>query len=84
MVEKTVWQDEKNFTLDVPVNLHNDWVYGKGKDPDAPDENLFASTNNMSRKVMVSAGISWYSATKPFFVNESGIKVNNENYCKHF
>ena len=50
----------------------------------APDENLFASTNNMSSKVMVSTGISWYSATKPFFVNENGIKVNNENYCKHF
>ena len=32
---------------------------------------------------MVSAGISWYGATKPFFMNESGIKVNKENYCKH-
>ena len=32
---------------------------------------------------MVSAVISWYGATKPFFVNENGIKVNKENYCKH-
>ena len=32
---------------------------------------------------MVSAAISWYGATKPFFVNENGIKVNKENYCKH-
>ena len=39
---------------------------------DVPDENLFASTNKMSRKVMVSTVISWYSATKPFFVNENG------------
>ena len=31
MVEKTVWQDEKDFTLDVSVNLQNDWVYGKEK-----------------------------------------------------
>ena len=28
-IEKTVWRDEKDFTLDVPVNLHNDWTYGK-------------------------------------------------------
>ena len=27
MIEKTVWQDEKDFTLDVPVNLKNDRVY---------------------------------------------------------
>ena len=33
---------------------------------------------------MVSAVISWYGATKPFFVNENGIKVNKESYCKHF
>ena len=32
---------------------------------------------------MVSAGISWYGATKLFFVNENGIKVTKENYCKH-
>ena len=72
----------KRFTLDVPVNLQYDLVYGKGKQSDNPDENLFASTNKMSRKVMVSATISWYGATKLFFVNENGIKVNKENYCK--
>ena len=33
---------------------------------------------------MVSAAISWYGATKPFCVNENGIKVNKKNYCKHF
>ena len=31
MVEKTVWQDEKDFTLDISVNLQNDWLYRKGK-----------------------------------------------------
>ena len=71
MIAKTVWQDERDFTLDV----QNDRVYGKGKQSDVPDENLFASTNKMSRKVMVSTAISQYSATKPFFVNENGIKV---------
>ena len=65
MTEKTVWQDEKDFTLDVP------------------DYNLFVSLNKMSRKVTVSAAISWYGTMKPFFVNENGIKVNKDNYCKH-
>ena len=31
MIEKAVWQDEKYFTFDVPVNLKNDRVYGKRK-----------------------------------------------------
>ena len=83
MIEKTVWQDEKDFTLEVPVNLQNDRVYGKGRKADVPDANLFSSTNRMSKKVMVSAAISWYGVTKPFFVNSNGIKVNKENYRLH-
>ena len=55
----------------------------KEKKSDVPDKNLFTSTNKMSRKVMLSAAISWCGATKTFFVNENGIKVNKENYCKH-
>ena len=46
------------------VNLQNDRVYGKGKKPDIPDENLLSSTNKMSKKVMLSAAISWYGKTK--------------------
>ena len=30
MIAKAVWQDEKDFTFDVPANLQNDRVYGKG------------------------------------------------------
>ena len=55
----------------------------KEKKSDVPDEKLFASTKKMSRKGMVSAAISWCGATKPFFVNENGIKVNKENYYKY-
>ena len=82
MIGKTVRQDEKDFPLDVLVNLKNDRVYGKRTKPDVTDKNLFASTNKMSRKVMLFAEISWCGATKPFFVNENGIKVNKQNYCK--
>ena len=30
MFEGNVWQDEKDFIFDVPVNLQNARVYGKG------------------------------------------------------
>ena len=62
-----LWQDEKDFTLEVPVNLQNDRVYGKRKKSDIPDENLRSS----------------YGVTKLFFVNNNGTKVNKENYCRH-
>ena len=55
----------------------------KEKKSDVPNENLFASVNKMSRKVLVSTAISWYGATKSFFVNENGTKVNKENYYKN-
>ena len=29
LIEKTIWQGEKDFTLEIPVNLQNDRVYGK-------------------------------------------------------
>ena len=29
LIEKTIWQGEKDFTLEIPVNLQNDCVYGK-------------------------------------------------------
>ena len=83
MIEKTVWQDEKDFTLDDPVNLHNGRVYRKGKKSDVPDENLFAFTKKMSRNVMISSLITWYGSMKLCFVNENGIKSNKDHYCKH-
>ena len=32
---------------------------------------------------MVSACVTWKGATKPFFVNENGLKVNAKTYKKH-
>ena len=57
MIKKTVWQDEKDFTLEVPVNLQNNRVYGKGKKPDILNEHLLSSTKKMFKQVMVSAAI---------------------------
>ena len=60
LIERCVRQDEKDFTVDVPVNHQNDRVYQKGKKSDIPPENLEQSTKKMSRKVMVSAGICYH------------------------
>ena len=47
-----VWQDEKDFTLEVPVNLQSNPAHGKGKKSDIPGENLLSLRNTMSKKVM--------------------------------
>ena len=55
----------------------------KGEKSDIPDENLLSSTKKMSKKIMTSAAISCYGVTKPFFVNNNGVKVNKQNYFRH-
>ena len=80
---KVTSKDEKDFTLEVPVNLQNDHVFGKGKKSDNPDENLLSSTNKMLKKVVIFPAISRYGVTKSFSVNNNGIKVSKENYCQN-
>ena len=82
MIKKTVWQDEKDFTLEVPVNLQNDRLYGEEKKSDIPDENLLIMTSKISKKVMISPAILWNGATKSFLLSNNGIKVNKENYLR--
>ena len=50
MIQKSVEQDEKDFTLEVPVSLQSVRVYGKGKKSDIPNESLFSFTNKMCKK----------------------------------
>ena len=47
-----------------------DCVYGIRKESDIPDENLFSSTNKVSKKVIVYAAISWYGVTKITMVSK--------------
>ena len=35
-IERCVWQDEKDFTVDVPFNAHNNHVYGMDKKDKIP------------------------------------------------
>lgn len=75
-VEKLVWQDEKDFPLQLPLNRQNNRVYYKGLKRDVPAKNLFFQSKRLSKKVMVSAALTWHGVTKPFFVNNKGMKVN--------
>ena len=52
LVEKLAYQDQKDFTLEVPTNIQNNRVYFKGKKVQVPDENLFHQKNEQSIKVM--------------------------------
>ena len=54
-VEKCVWQDEKDFILDVPLNSQNSCVYEFEQKDNIQDNCLFHQTNRQSKKVMVSA-----------------------------
>ena len=82
-IERCVWQNEKDFTVDVPFNAQNNHVYGMDKKDKIPGNRLFHHANKQSKKVMVSACVTWKGATKPFFVNENGLKVNAKTYKKH-
>ena len=82
-VEKCVWQDEKYFTLEGPLNHQNSRVYGKNRKGDISDNRLFHNTNRQSKKVMVSTYITWHGATNTFFVNNKGLIVNAKRYKTH-
>ena len=77
-IEQCVWQDGKDFTVDVPFNAQNNHVYGMNKKDKIPGNQIFNHANKQSKKVMVSAWVTWKDATKPFFVNESSLKVNEK------
>ena len=83
LLEKFVFQDQKDFTLEVTTNVQNNRVYFKGTKDQVPDNNLFHRTNKQSIRVMISACLTWNGATKPFFVNGCGVKVNAQTYKQH-
>ena len=83
LIEKFAFQDDKDVTLEVLTNFQNDRVYFKGKKYQVPDKNHFYQTTKQSIKVMGSAYLTWNGATKPFFVNSYGVKVNAETYKRH-
>ena len=80
---RLMFQDEKDFSLQVPTNHQNNRVYFNGPKKDVQTERLYSKGNKFSKKVMVSAVITWKSVSQPFFIGGNGIKVNGGFYLKH-
>ena len=78
-VKKIIFTDEKDFTIEVAKNRQNDVVYGPRKS-DIPLSRLYTEVNRFSRKIMVSAGVSWEGKTKLHFIDTQTTKVNSESY----
>lgn len=81
MIERSVFQDEKDFPLKISINRY-DSVCFKSQ-TNVFDKNLFHQINRQSVKVMVSTAITWFGVTKPLFINEKGLKLNVKNYRKY-
>ena len=79
-----VFQDEKDFYLQVPTNCQNNRVYFNVPKKDVQPERFNSKGNKISKKVMVSAVITWKGVNQPFFIGGNGIKVNGASYLKHF
>ena len=78
-VKNIIFTDEKDFTLEVARNRQNYRVYGKPKNDIAPNR-LYHETSRFTKKVMVSAGVSWKGKTRIHFIDTERTKVNSESY----
>ena len=78
-VKNIIFTDEKDFTLEVARNRQNDRVYGKQKRDIAPSR-LYHETSRFTKKIMVSAGVSWKGKTRIHFIDTERTEVNSESY----
>ena len=44
---------------------------------------LFDEGNKFTKKVMLSAAVSWSSVSKTFFVGRNNLKFNSTSYLEH-
>ena len=80
-VKRMVFTDEKDFSYEVARNRQNDRVYGKKKS-EIPQARLYHETSRFTKKVMVSAGVSWNGRTNIHFIDTNKVKVNSESYIQ--
>ena len=78
-----MFQDEKNFSLQVPINRQNNRVYFDVPAKDVQLERLYSEGNKCLKKFVVSAIITWKGVSQPFFIGGNGIKVKGASYLKH-
>ena len=80
-VERMIFTDEKDFTIEVAQNRQHDVVY-RHKKKEIPVGWLYHEILGFSKKVMVSAGVSIRGKTRIHFIDTSKMKVNSECYIK--
>lgn len=80
-VKRIMFSDEKDFTYEIARNRQNDRVYGVRK-KDIPEARLYHESSRFSKKIMVSAGVSWEGKTDIHFIDTRTTKVNSECYMK--
>ena len=71
-----------DFSLQVPTNCQNKRVYFNGPKKDVQPERLYREGNKFSKKVIVTAVITWKGVSQPFFIGGNGIKANGVSYLK--
>jgi len=82
-VEMMCFQDEKDFSLQLPINSQNDRLNTTGLKRDIHPDRLFHKSNRFSKKLTVSCVISYQGISRPFFINPQLAKVNSEFYVNH-
>ena len=70
---RLLFQDEKDFSLQVTTNRQNSRVYFNDPKKDVQPERLYSEENKYLKKVMVSAVITWKGVSQPFFISERSL-----------
>ena len=82
-IKLLLWQDEKDFPIQVPSNRQNNRIFIRGRKSDVQPARLYHPANKFTEKIMVSCLISWNGVSKPFFVDPSKTKVDAKYFVKH-
>lgn len=77
-VPNLVFYDEKDLTLERPINRQTDRVCGRGiTKRDVSPERLFHHTSRFSKKIMVCGAVSYRGKSKLVIVDPQHVKVNS-------
>lgn len=76
-----VFYDEKDLTLERPINRQTDRVCGQGvRKRDVSPERLFHQTSRFSKKIMVCGAVSYRGLSKLVVVDPAKTKIDSEAY----
>jgi hypothetical protein len=80
-VPNLVFYDEKDLTLERPINRQTDRVCGRGVNKcDVSPERLFHETSRFSRKIMVCGAVSERGKSKLVVLDPQRVKVDSATY----